>query len=180
MGVEMVANKKRHKEHIKCQKVSTEEIMEALTVNSGFLGVTAAWLGRLKTEQKKAEFARLGRAFDEAKDKVTITRHAIEKRIQNNEALTKHKANIDEAILDTGEIKLLSLVNEGNLGAICFLLKCKGKKRGYIERQEVTGADGAPLVPEKPAKYDLSGMSPSELSEAVREAFKKEAGGEKK
>ena len=161
---EKVATKKRHKEHIKCQKVSTEEIKEALTVNSGFLGVTAAWLSRFKTEQKKAEYARLGRAFDEEKDRVTISRHAIEKRIEHNETLQKHKANIDETILDSGEIKLLELVKEGNLGAICFLLKCKGKKRGYIERQVVTGADGTPLVPEKPAKYDLSGLTPSELS----------------
>jgi hypothetical protein len=30
--------------------------------------------------------------------------------------------------------------------AICFYLKCKGKQRGYVERQEVTGKDGAPIV----------------------------------
>ena len=34
--------------------------------------------------------------------------------------------------------------------AIIFFLKCKGKKRGYIERSEVTGADGTPLNPPVP------------------------------
>jgi hypothetical protein len=30
--------------------------------------------------------------------------------------------------------------------AVIFFLKTKGKKRGYIERSEVTGKDGAPIV----------------------------------
>jgi hypothetical protein len=31
--------------------------------------------------------------------------------------------------------------------AVIFFLKTRGKKRGYIERNEVTGKDGAPVVP---------------------------------
>jgi hypothetical protein len=35
-------------------------------------------------------------------------------------------------------------VNNRNTAALIFLAKTKFKNRGYIERQEVTGADGAP------------------------------------
>ncbi len=34
------------------------------------------------------------------------------------------------------------------LGAICFLLKTKGKKLGWSERLEVTGKDGGALLPD--------------------------------
>jgi hypothetical protein len=45
-------------------------------------------------------------------------------------------------------------------GAVCFFLKCQAKKRGYIERQEITGAGGKDLIP---AAYDLSKLSTAEL-----------------
>jgi hypothetical protein len=46
------------------------------------------------------------------------------------------------------------------LGAICFLLKTRGKKLGWSERLEVTGKDGAPVAP----VLDLSQLSDEQLS----------------
>ena len=56
---------------------------------------------------------------------------------------------MEEQLLDLAESKLMAKIKEGNMTAVIFFLKCKGKARGYIERQEVTGADGSPLYPEE-------------------------------
>jgi hypothetical protein len=47
-----------------------------------------------------------------------------------------------EGLLDLAEAKLYQEINNSNMTAIIFFLKTKGKSRGYIERQEVTGKDG--------------------------------------
>lgn len=52
---------------------------------------------------------------------------------------------IDELVLDLGESTLHELVKEKNVVATIFLLKTKGKKRGYVERVETTGANGGPI-----------------------------------
>lgn len=47
-----------------------------------------------------------------------------------------------ETLLDFTEQQLFKQVSEGNITAIIFTLKTIGKRRGYVERQEVTGKDG--------------------------------------
>ena len=51
-----------------------------------------------------------------------------------------------ESMLDFAEGKLYEAIRDGNMTAIIFYLKTKGKARGYIERAELTGAEGTPLV----------------------------------
>jgi hypothetical protein len=50
-----------------------------------------------------------------------------------------------EQDLDYTESQLKKNIKAGKEASIFFHLKCKGKKRGWVERQEVTGADGVPL-----------------------------------
>lgn len=57
------------------------------------------------------------------------------------------KEIIDET-LDLAESKLWEGVKEGDKTSIIFTLKTLGKHRGYSERYEVTGADGAPIKSE--------------------------------
>lgn len=66
-------------------------------------------------------------------------------RKYNNEKDTTFKDKIDEVInttveehLDEAEEQLIKLVRKGNLGAVIFLLKTRGQKRGYIETQNRT------------------------------------------
>lgn len=50
-----------------------------------------------------------------------------------------------EGILDLAEAKLIEQINGGEGWAIKYMLSTKGKSRGYVERTEVTGADGNTL-----------------------------------
>lgn len=50
-----------------------------------------------------------------------------------------------ESMIDTAESMLYKQIGEGNTTAIIFFLKTQGRQRGYIERQELTGADGERL-----------------------------------
>lgn len=63
--------------------------------------------------------------------------------------------DIEEANIDYAENKLLSQIRECNMTAIIFYLKTKGKNRGYVERQEVTGRDGADIILPKITAEDI-------------------------
>ena len=63
--------------------------------------------------------------------------------VQN--AIDEARAMWDEKLVDLAELKLFQEVNDGNAWAIKYALSTKGKSRGYVERQEVTGADGGAL-----------------------------------
>ena len=57
----------------------------------------------------------------------------------------EYKAAVDglsDVALDFAESKLHKQIKDGNSTATIFFLKTKGKKRGYIERQEVEVASG--------------------------------------
>lgn len=70
---------------------------------------------------------------------VTIYRHAAkDKKIQ--EIIDSYRGQL----IDKAELKLEQAVLNGEPWALNLTLKTLGKNRGYIERQEITGADGAP------------------------------------
>jgi outer membrane lipoprotein-sorting protein len=66
---------------------------------------------------------------------------------------------LDDVALDFAESQLHKQIKDGNSTATIFYLKTKGKKRGYIERTEITGADNEPIKIE----YDLSKLTADEL-----------------
>ena len=53
--------------------------------------------------------------------------------------------SIENSVLDFAESHLFKLVKEGNPSATIFFLKTKGKKRGYVERQEIEMTEKKPL-----------------------------------
>jgi hypothetical protein len=57
--------------------------------------------------------------------------------------LFKRKVDdISNIALDFAESQLHKQIGDQNTSATIFYLKTKGKKRGYVERQEITGIDG--------------------------------------
>ena len=52
--------------------------------------------------------------------------------------------SIQDIALDFAESQLHQQIQGGNTSANIFYLKTKGKRRGYVERQEITGAEGLP------------------------------------
>ncbi len=53
--------------------------------------------------------------------------------------------NIKNIALDFAESQLHKQIQEGNTTATIFFLKTQGKKRGYVERQEVEVQERKPL-----------------------------------
>lgn len=65
--------------------------------------------------------------------------------------------DIKELQKDFCEALILKKMKEGDTTMIIFYAKTRMKDRGYVERQEVTGMDGRPLV--QTQQVDLSTLS---------------------
>lgn len=59
----------------------------------------------------------------------------------------------EERMLDSAESSLLKCIERGDGWAVCFSLKTKGSKRGYIEKQQVEHS-GTIATKEVPATVD--------------------------
>jgi len=51
-----------------------------------------------------------------------------------------------ESVLDLAEAKTIEAIKSGDSAMIRYYLSTKGKNRGYTERQEITGAEGKPVL----------------------------------
>jgi len=104
----------------KKRQQTAERIITALKETRGLLTMAARHAGVSYTTVKRyaAEFPSVKEAVQEAK----------------------------ESMLDMAEGKLYTKISDGDITSIIFYLKTQGKGRGYIERQEVTGKEGEPLI----------------------------------
>lgn len=53
-----------------------------------------------------------------------------------NEEFRDAVENVNESFIDLAESQLRAAVSRGDMNAVFFLLKTKGKSRGYVERTE--------------------------------------------
>ena len=54
----------------------------------------------------------------------------------SDDELNRMLTEVEESLIDFSESKLLEKIQDGDLTAIIFHLKTKGKNRGYVERVE--------------------------------------------
>lgn len=93
-------------------RVPDEKVIEALQKAGGIIAGAARMLG--------------------------YTRHALWERIQKSPTLKAAHEESRETNLDIAETQLLKKVQSGDMTGIIFFLKCQGKKRGYIEKADLT------------------------------------------
>ena len=70
---------------------------------------------------------------------------ALQRWLKEDPAYKEACDNLPEVVLDFAEHHLHKLIAQGNPAATIFLLKTKGKGRGYVERQEIEVAEKKPL-----------------------------------
>lgn len=72
----------------------------------------------------------------------------IYKRMRDSSDIRHALEVARDSMTDTAESSLFNAVKGGESWAVCFYLKTQGKSRGYVERQEMTGAGGTPIAVE--------------------------------
>ena len=101
---------------------------------------------RLKVHEVDAELRKaLGNRAAVGR-KLGVTRQAVDALIKRTPSLQATMADIEESMIDNAESSLYREVVDGNFQAVKWYLATKGKARGYVERQEVSGPDGNELV----------------------------------
>lgn len=114
-----------------------------------------------KKEMLKALEVSLG-VVTAACEAVGIARETHYRWMREDEEYKKAVEDLDGVALDVAESKLFEAISSGNIVAIIFFLKTRGKVRGYIEKSELTVSKGKP---------DLSGLSDKEVLEMARDLF---------
>ena len=74
--------------------------------------------------------------------KADVPRSTYYKWLKEDSAFAEAVKDIENVALDFAESQLHKQISGNSTAATIFYLKTKGKKRGYIERQEITGVDG--------------------------------------
>ena len=110
------------------ERVPTERIIECLRETNGLVSLAAK--------------------------RVPCSITTINTRRKNVQAVEQVVRECRDELVDYGELALRRAVVDGEPWAVGLVLKTLGRDRGYVERQEIVGQDGGPLV------IAIGGVSP--------------------
>jgi hypothetical protein len=88
-----------------------------------------------RIEDTKGNVAAVARSYG-------VSRVAVYNWMNESAGCRQALEDARETMLDNAESILYKKVLEGSTPELLFFLKTQGKRRGYVERSEVTGADG--------------------------------------
>lgn len=77
-----------------------------------------------------------------AAERLRCDPEAVRNYVKRHPAVAQALREERERTTDIAELKLFQAIQQGKAWAIMFYLKTQGKGRGYVERHELTGADG--------------------------------------
>lgn len=77
---------------------------------------------------------------------VGISRETHYRWLREDEAYKMAVDSIEDIALDFAESQLHKQIKEGEVSSTIFYLKTKGKKRGYIERQEIAQTEPIQVI----------------------------------
>ena len=130
-------------------------------------------LGKAKTNNNKKIFIQ---ALAEHRGIVTkackatgISRTQVYKWRDEDPTFIDQINEVQQIVLDFAEDKLFEHIENDNVASLLFFLKCRGKERGYVERQEITGKDGEELPT---IQVIQTNVKPLSTEEDVRKNFK--------
>ena len=93
------------------------------------------------------------KALSESEGKISVAAAVLKvapgtltKYIKKHPVLQDSLVDIQDGLLDIAESELMKAIKAGKAWAICFMLKCQGKNRGWVERQEHTGKEREDLT----------------------------------
>ena len=103
-------------------------------------------MGKLTVAQVKKAIPGSGGIISTIAKKLGVEWHTAKTAIDNSAVLTQLYNAERESILDMAEGVLFTNVKAGDSQDAKWVLSRLGKNRGYAERQEITGAEGGPLL----------------------------------
>lgn len=97
-------------------------------------------------------------------DRLGCSRQTVDNALRRWPDLVPLLEEEDNAILDLAQSALVGLINQRNVRAVIFALETRGRDRGWSRRTEITGADGAALLPaDLLEQVRRMGMDPDEV-----------------
>ena len=89
----------------------------------------------------------------DAAEDLGLHRAHLSKRVSGNKRLAalrdEMRVTAKDEVVDLAESKIYKLLSDAthkhHATAVIFTLKCHGKERGWVERQEITGKGGDPI-----------------------------------